>query len=581
MKNSNFFPFERNKYFYGKLLSVDDFELEQKYMNDKRRMLNRFILGMGVVAGLYVVRVDEQTISVEAGFALDSWGREIVVDVPVIKKLSLMEGFEDSSIGETGFVYLCLEYDEKETDKVHNIAGNVTAKQEYGDLSFNKIREGYRLFLTNREPEGDTISPAGWYQTSQTVYQEGDIKITQTMPRYIQAGSTGEMKIQVENRGRSNVSFSYDLILNCLLSEGKAKVRVTFDEVLFERTGYYEITYPIQASETVLEEGTAVIDPATVSLRLSGTEQEAHMEGKMTVDIVDKNEKEAMQKEFYRSSMGKIVRTGYQQPVYLARIHVVSATDTYIIEKIENVPFDQYVSNHVIETALYQMMQKEFQAPVHGGDSLKGTGVGNGRLWEKGEGIKIAQGVAEVYMKGGGQRGDKFFSSEIVHGLGLGKVTVLLGLERESGKVVYGSSEIFDDETEKGIDAELAACVNEENGSFVIGARLLSGVLGGKISVHWTVLRDKKDIVMEKNEKSIFIKPNLLELTVRQSHYLEAVCENMVEKAVSWSVKDDGGFVDENGLYTAPNTPGVYEVVAQSVAFPEIRASIFVVVRDK
>lgn len=45
MKNLKYFPFERNRYFYGKLLSVDDFDAEQRYMNDKRRMLNRFLHG--------------------------------------------------------------------------------------------------------------------------------------------------------------------------------------------------------------------------------------------------------------------------------------------------------------------------------------------------------------------------------------------------------------------------------------------------------------------------------------------------------------------------------------------------------
>ena len=44
MKNMKYFPFERNKYFYGKLLTVDDFETEQRYMNDKRRVLNRFYM---------------------------------------------------------------------------------------------------------------------------------------------------------------------------------------------------------------------------------------------------------------------------------------------------------------------------------------------------------------------------------------------------------------------------------------------------------------------------------------------------------------------------------------------------------
>lgn len=581
MKNSNYFPFERNKYFYGKLLSVDDFEMEQRYMNDKRRMLNRFLFGTGIVAGLLVVRVDEQTVSVESGIALDSWGREIVVDVPVIKKLSMIDGFSACSKEDTGLLYLCLEYDEKETDKVQNIAGTVLEGQEEGNLSFNKIKEGYRLFLTVQEPEGDRVSPSDWYQASQVVYQEGDIKITQIMPRYIQSRKTAHIKIQVENRGRSNVSFSYDLVLNHILSEGKAKIRVSFDEVLFERTGHYEITYPIQASDTVTEEGTAIIDPATVVFCLSGTEQETHMEGRMSADIVNEDEKEVMQREYYRTSMEKIIRTGFCQPLYLAKIHLVSATDTYIIEEIENVPFGQYVSNHVMESALYQMMQKEIFSLVKEGDGRKGTGSKTGGLALKGEGVQMAQGVAEISLKEGGERGDKFFSREIVHGLGLGRVTIILSLQKESGRVVYGSSEIFESREEKGMDAELAACVDEENGSFVIGVRLLSGVTGGETHIHWTAIKDMKDIAAEKNEKRILIKPNLLELTVRQTHYLEAVCENMVEKSVSWSVRDEGGFIDENGMYTAPNTAGVYEVVAQSVVFPDIKASIFVVVREK
>ena len=42
------FPFERNRYFYGKLLTVRDFESEQKYFNDKSRLLNRLLFGSGV-----------------------------------------------------------------------------------------------------------------------------------------------------------------------------------------------------------------------------------------------------------------------------------------------------------------------------------------------------------------------------------------------------------------------------------------------------------------------------------------------------------------------------------------------------
>ena len=54
----------------------------------------------------------------------------------------------------------------------------------------------------------------------------------------------------------------------------------------------------------------------------------------------------------------------------------------------------------------------------------------------------------------------------------------------------------------------------------------------------------------------------------------------MTNKTVRWSVSPaTGGEIDSNGMYTAPNTEGVYEVIAQSAVYPEVKASIMVVVR--
>ena len=43
--------FQRNNYFYGKLMTVRDFEVEQSYMNEKRHLLNQFVHGLGLVCG--------------------------------------------------------------------------------------------------------------------------------------------------------------------------------------------------------------------------------------------------------------------------------------------------------------------------------------------------------------------------------------------------------------------------------------------------------------------------------------------------------------------------------------------------
>ena len=581
MKNSNVFPFQRNRYFYGKLLSVDDFELEQRYMNDKRRLVNRYLFGPGIVTGLYVVDVDEQTVSVEAGFALDSWGREVVVDKPVLKKLSLIDGYAHCVESNSDVLYLCMEYDEEEAEPVHNISGTVAGERD-GENSCARVRESYRLFLTELEPEEQeksSLSPEGMVRQSVRVWQDDDVKITQSVKRFMRTGTQTELIVQIENRGRSTLAFSYDIVLNGLSAEGGgSRLTVNFDEMMVERTGSYELRFPLSVCGVVGDQAVMTVDPESVSYKISGAVSDATFEGVTESEIIDIPEIEALEQAYYRMPMEKVAVQGYQSPIYLARINLVSGADTYVIEHVENAPFGQYVTNSMLETAKDSL--REYPAGAGLSAAAESGPVTGGATQNTEQSVRIAQGMAEIVIKGGGQRGDKFFSQAITHGLGLGRVTVILGLERNSGKVVYGSGEIFENKEDPGTDAELAASVNAEDGSFVIGARLLSGVKGGRIRVHWTALRDASDMTDSRNEKRIFIKPNLLEMAVRETHRLEAICENMVEKTVSWSVREGGGFIDETGLYTAPNQPGVYEVVARSVAFPDVKASIFVVVRE-
>lgn len=70
----------RNRYFYGKLLDVFHFELEQNYFNNKRWLLNRAVTGYGVICGLNVqIGSDNRSVVVTPGVAIDKCGREIIV----------------------------------------------------------------------------------------------------------------------------------------------------------------------------------------------------------------------------------------------------------------------------------------------------------------------------------------------------------------------------------------------------------------------------------------------------------------------------------------------------------------------
>ena len=73
----------RNRFFYGKLMSDYHFQLETRYFNDHRHLHNRLVPGFGVVCGLDVQPgPDGQGIVVCPGYAIDRWGREIIVPEP-------------------------------------------------------------------------------------------------------------------------------------------------------------------------------------------------------------------------------------------------------------------------------------------------------------------------------------------------------------------------------------------------------------------------------------------------------------------------------------------------------------------
>lgn len=76
----------RNRYFYGRRLSADDFQLEQQYFNHKLKRLHRAAFRPGVIRGLGLSVADDGdgwTVTVSPGYALDPHGELIEVPNPV------------------------------------------------------------------------------------------------------------------------------------------------------------------------------------------------------------------------------------------------------------------------------------------------------------------------------------------------------------------------------------------------------------------------------------------------------------------------------------------------------------------
>ncbi len=149
----------RNRYFYGKLLDVFHFELETNYLNAKRWLLNRMVSGYGVVCGLDVQPGPNRTsFVVTPGFALDKWGREIIVpksigplavpadlltqpkraEVEITKQVE----HEHRHEAEGNHVTVVLCYHECESDPAPVLAGDCSSVQP---CEAGVIREQFRI----------------------------------------------------------------------------------------------------------------------------------------------------------------------------------------------------------------------------------------------------------------------------------------------------------------------------------------------------------------------------------------------------------------------------------------------------
>ena len=101
-------PFEKNRFFQGKLMTPRDMTVEQEYHADRLHTIARHALGSGVVTGLAVASVtesgDDIEVTVDPGLAVDGYGRPVQVDRTTTKTLPAPE---------TGLISLYVRYSER------------------------------------------------------------------------------------------------------------------------------------------------------------------------------------------------------------------------------------------------------------------------------------------------------------------------------------------------------------------------------------------------------------------------------------------------------------------------------------
>ena len=589
--NADFFPIERNRYFYGKLLSTRDFELEQQYGRKRSQLLSRLCLGAGVVCGLGVSASDDSTLLIESGVALDYLGRMVVVEEPLLRKLQMIDG-QETLLGQEA-AYLCLRYDETDLEPVNAVGADTGESRQ-----FNLTREGSQLYLTTQPPEFRSLLEAAGAGGVCILYASQELTLVLSVPEAVCAGEEFAAQVLVvKNENTPPVHFRLEGE-GAFVDSEDGRIRLEFRESPEEKRRVYAIPFCLKARKLSDMDSPLFPSGGELDVELGSHRYKNYVEVDLSCHLC----RDRADLEGRRERIDNLERRlrGRDLPIYLAKLELINSTGGVFLAAVTNLPFRQKLEQsqetlgqgglREVTTSVRSMeywqkpdVKASFQ-PASGQLHLE-FGIPSPEQYD----YAVSHGTVELTMPGGLRVNSRVFSEEIPHGLGPGTVDVRLSVEyRETGEreetaLCFGNSEVFRSKTAPGSPpwVEAAALVYPERGTMRVGLWLHDMVEGNRLTVHYFAQKPERDTsrLLSQRKVSLTVTPEFARASRRGTVQLQAEVVGSEDKGVLWSVKEEnGGAIDHNGIYQAPELPGTYEVVAASRADESVTASVFIVV---
>ena len=589
--NTDFFPLERNRYFYGKLLTVRDFEIEQKYTRTSAQLMHRLAFGAGVVCGLGVSASDDSTLLIESGMAIDYQGRMVVIEEPLLRKLQMIEGQETVKGKESA--YLCMDYLETAAEPVNAVGAASGESRQY-----NITREGARLFLTAQEPDYRALLEASGKENVSVLYSSDELSLVISVPKSVCAGQefTVEMLV-VKNEKTPPVYFELSGTSGFVDSED-GKIHLKFRENPDETRRVYPVSFRLKAREMSELESDFLPSGGEIDLELGSHRYKNYVEVGakcfLCKDSYQLSERLRLTDNLEQRLKGRDI------PIYLAKLELLHSAGSMFIVSVTNLPFGQRIT-------------QESSSVGDGGPRTVTTSVRSLEYWQKPDvkaayqastgslhfdfGIPspeqydyaVSHGTVDLALPGGVRVNSKVYSDEIPHGLGPGTVDVRLSVEfadhsaEDETALCFGNSEIFvKGKSKDGVPwVETAAVVYPRRGTMRIGLWLHDMVEGNRLTIHYFAQKPERDTnrILAQRRLGISVTPEFTHVAPRGMAFFKSDVTGSEDKSVRWAVKgENGGAIDQNGIYQAPELPGTYEITATSNADSSIAASAFIIV---
>lgn len=594
MKNSELLPFNRNRYYKGKMLTSADFEAEQLYMNNKRRFVNQMLGGSGIVCGLSVISLDDLSIMIESGVAVDDAGREIVVENSVVKKLSTLEGFETL---KTNQVSLCIRYREEDNQPVYSV-NHQEGQKEY---EHNRIQESYELFLQDTEDIEAPFEVETEFFAGGVLFENQDFRVRLKLPANICAGYYVKAVVEVEKLSMENVNLYYeaDLQTPALTAEnGGQELNILLDNIVLENGKKLTREYWLFAQEEELNDSSIMLKSGSAKAMINGVDVSSGSSLNWKINIIKDEPAELAARETGKVSMEFRNMGGNVGMIRLADLKLVRTESAYLIETVEEKAVKKYIltmrdAGLRREYAEYFNKKLPFYQTERKAGSIAARNEIHREYYETSQ-PRMETGIVEIPLGENARRGDICYSSEIMHGLGKGNVYVQVGYEsleedrvlgKDAKTTVYGDPALFS-QGQPAVTAETAVKVLNDKGSFVVALRLLQDVKQLVLTYRWVAIRYGGNELQEKyeetgNQNISAVTPTIV-VGIKESYFFQIKYNNMKPCSVSYEMTEPGsGEITPDGIYTAPAKEGVYEIKIYCTDKPLICTYAYAIVKKK
>ncbi len=595
MNNTKLYPFERNRYYAGKMLTSSDFQAEQTYFNNKRRFINQLMYGPGVICGCGVFSLDDLSILVESGAALDGLGREIVIDSSIVKKLSAIDGFEQL---KTEDACLCVRYKEDPIHMVYTM--NQGTGEEDQEYEYNRVSESYQLFLMDCRDDREEYELQNDFFTTLILLDNEDFEVRLTMPATVCRGKNVKLILTAEKKTSSDKRLSYRATLQTpvfLAPDGEHQIVLEISDVSLGQGECLNREYWMHVQEVSVLETSLLIDGRGVSALVGDEPVQTESGKELSVSLTDRKPADLVNEEVAHISLEMKDMSGVKDYVRLAKLKLVRTDSAYIIEDVVEKGVKNYIAAPAQETlrsAYLEYFSKDVDIfrPEGAGISVAQTA---GRDTAGSRRPEMASGVLEIPLGENARRGDICYSGEIMHGLGKGNVYVQVGYEyisedpaigTDSRNTIYGNSQLFKDAQAQAVDVETAVKVLNDRGSFIVAARLLGNVSFLSLTFRWVAVKFPSGSELGMDEdyrgKSISLDAPTVVMGPNESHYFQVRYNNMDACSIAYELTEEGsGEITSEGVYTSPAKEGVYEIRVYCVDMPVICTYAYAIVKKE